>query len=241
MKQSTGAKFLDTSEKDVATALITGAGRRIGRAIATALAADGWQVIIHYNRSSEEADKLVDEIEEKGGRAGAVRCDLSDASAVEGARRRVRRAVRAARRAHQQRLALRIRRHPVADPRILGRAYADQSGGAGVSVSGLRARAGSGPQRRYRQHHRSTRAPAGARFPVLYPVEVSAQRRNGGARPGARAAHSRQRRRPGTGPTEHSPDPRRLRRRKSPAHCYSGPAHRKRLPTPSGSSSPPRR
>jgi NAD(P)-dependent dehydrogenase (short-subunit alcohol dehydrogenase family) len=60
-----------------ATALITGAARRIGRAIALDLAAAGWCVAIHYRRSKDEADALADEIRAKGGEAAAIAADLS--------------------------------------------------------------------------------------------------------------------------------------------------------------------
>ncbi|TVR97829.1 MAG: SDR family oxidoreductase [Rhodospirillales bacterium] len=58
------------------TALVTGAGRRIGRAIALALAGDGWKVAVHYNRSDAEARAVVEEIAEAGGRSVPVRGDL---------------------------------------------------------------------------------------------------------------------------------------------------------------------
>ena len=41
--------------------LITGAAVRVGAAIARTLAADGWRVVVHYNRSSEEAEALAAE------------------------------------------------------------------------------------------------------------------------------------------------------------------------------------
>jgi NAD(P)-dependent dehydrogenase (short-subunit alcohol dehydrogenase family) len=63
--------------------LITGAGKRIGRALAEALAADGWAIAAHYAGSRTEAESLVAEIEENGGKAIALRADLRDAAAVE--------------------------------------------------------------------------------------------------------------------------------------------------------------
>ena len=53
------------------TALVTGASRGIGRAIARRLAADGAHVFIHYNSSSAKADELVAEIAQAGGSAEA--------------------------------------------------------------------------------------------------------------------------------------------------------------------------
>lgn len=64
-------------------ALVTGAARRIGRALSLALAADGYAVAIHHRRSHEAAHGLVEEIERKGGRAVALSADLADESAVE--------------------------------------------------------------------------------------------------------------------------------------------------------------
>jgi len=61
------------------TVLITGAARRIGRAIALALAREGWPVGVHYRRSREEAEKLVAEVRGFGSTAVALSCDLSDA------------------------------------------------------------------------------------------------------------------------------------------------------------------
>ncbi len=63
------------------TALITGAARRIGKAIALALADDGWQVVIHHNASCEDAERLADEILAKGGEAKTIQCDLADPAA----------------------------------------------------------------------------------------------------------------------------------------------------------------
>jgi 3-oxoacyl-[acyl-carrier protein] reductase len=58
------------------TALVTGASRGIGRAMALTLARAGANVLVHYGRSAHEADSLVDAIRAEGGRANAVSADL---------------------------------------------------------------------------------------------------------------------------------------------------------------------
>ena len=58
------------------TALVTGASRGIGRATALALARAGANVLVHYGRSAQEAESLVDVIQAQGGRANAVQADL---------------------------------------------------------------------------------------------------------------------------------------------------------------------
>jgi NAD(P)-dependent dehydrogenase (short-subunit alcohol dehydrogenase family) len=63
-------------------ALVTGAGRRIGRAIALMLGAEGWAVAVHYHRSRAEAEAVVGEITAAGGRAAAIAADLTDEAAV---------------------------------------------------------------------------------------------------------------------------------------------------------------
>ncbi|MBK5911195.1 short chain dehydrogenase [Rhodothalassium salexigens] len=65
-----------------APALVTGAGRRIGRHLALSLAARGHPVAVHYNRSGRDAQTVVDRIEGDGGRAVAVAGDLRDEAAV---------------------------------------------------------------------------------------------------------------------------------------------------------------
>lgn len=65
------------------TVLITGAARRIGRALAEHLARDGWAAGVHFHGSSIEADGVVDSIKRAGGIAVAVEADLSDAKAVD--------------------------------------------------------------------------------------------------------------------------------------------------------------
>ncbi len=58
------------------TALVTGASRGIGRATASALAKAGAHVLVHYGRSTQEAESLVAEIQTRGGRADALSADL---------------------------------------------------------------------------------------------------------------------------------------------------------------------
>lgn len=64
-------------------ALVTGAGRGIGREIALALAANGATVIVNYNGSKESAEAVVVEIVQKGGSAEAIQCNVSDFAASE--------------------------------------------------------------------------------------------------------------------------------------------------------------
>ena len=63
-------------------ALITGAARRIGRAIALDLARHGWDVAVHFHSSADEADSLVREIEALGRRAIALGADLRNEDEV---------------------------------------------------------------------------------------------------------------------------------------------------------------
>jgi len=64
-------------------ALVTGASRGIGRAIAVALAAEGAAVAVNYARSEAAAQEVVDLIRERGGRAVALQADVDDAEQVE--------------------------------------------------------------------------------------------------------------------------------------------------------------
>ena len=59
-------------------ALVTGAGGRLGRAMAEALGADGWAVGVHYRGSAEGAEETAAQIRAAGGRAETIACDLSD-------------------------------------------------------------------------------------------------------------------------------------------------------------------
>lgn len=76
---------MDDSSTSLAgkTALVTGAARRLGRAMALALAQQGVDVVVHYNRSADEAASLCDEIRRLGVSAWHVQCDLSDAGQTE--------------------------------------------------------------------------------------------------------------------------------------------------------------
>jgi pteridine reductase len=63
-------------------ALVTGAGHRVGRAIAVALGARGMRVAVHYNASADGAHETVRQIEAAGGSAEAIAADLTRAEAT---------------------------------------------------------------------------------------------------------------------------------------------------------------
>lgn len=65
-------------------AVVTGASRGIGRAIALKLASEGAAVIVNYNGSEEKALEVKQEIEAAGGRADIYQCDVSDYGKCEG-------------------------------------------------------------------------------------------------------------------------------------------------------------
>jgi len=62
-------------------ALVTGAGHRVGRALALALGAERMSVAVHYNAAREEADETVSLIEKAGGKAKSFPADLLDPDA----------------------------------------------------------------------------------------------------------------------------------------------------------------
>ncbi len=66
------------------TALVTGGARRIGAAIVEDLAAHGFAVVIHCNRSRDEAAELAARITRSGGRAAVVTADLTETGETEG-------------------------------------------------------------------------------------------------------------------------------------------------------------
>src|SRR5262245_9389345 len=67
---------------DLGAALVTGASRGIGSAIAKRLAADGRPVVINYRSNRDAAETVVDEIVKEGGRAVALQADITDPRAV---------------------------------------------------------------------------------------------------------------------------------------------------------------
>jgi 3-oxoacyl-[acyl-carrier protein] reductase len=71
---------LDFKDK---VAVVTGASRSIGRAIALALARRGCAVTVNYSKSRDEADEVVKSIKEMNGKAIAVQCDVSKREKVE--------------------------------------------------------------------------------------------------------------------------------------------------------------
>jgi pteridine reductase len=64
-------------------ALVTGSAKRLGRAIAMHLAAEGADVIVHYHQSSGDADKVVAEVKKLGRRSIALAADLAKKSDID--------------------------------------------------------------------------------------------------------------------------------------------------------------
>ena len=64
-------------------AIITGASRGIGRAVAERLGKDGFNVVVNYASSASEAEEVVSKIRAEGGEAIAIKADISEAGQVE--------------------------------------------------------------------------------------------------------------------------------------------------------------
>jgi 3-oxoacyl-[acyl-carrier protein] reductase len=72
-----------TKELDGRVAIVTGAGRNIGRAIALALADAGAAVVVNARTNREEIERVAGDVERGGGRALAVIADVTDANAAQ--------------------------------------------------------------------------------------------------------------------------------------------------------------
>jgi pteridine reductase len=74
-----------SDEKKLAgrVALVTGAGKRLGRAVALRLAREGADVAVHYGKSEAEAQEVVSEIEKIGRRAAVFSAELTDVAAIQ--------------------------------------------------------------------------------------------------------------------------------------------------------------
>lgn len=75
--------MIDKADKRARVALITGAGRRIGKAIALDLSRNGWHVAVHYAASRKDAEAVVAEIKAAGGVAMALAANLADTREAE--------------------------------------------------------------------------------------------------------------------------------------------------------------
>lgn len=77
---------MDESHNSLAgkTALVTGAAKRLGRAIAGALAQQGARVVVHFNTSERDAVALCDELSQMGVSAWPIQADLSKSAQAEG-------------------------------------------------------------------------------------------------------------------------------------------------------------
>ncbi|KAM0875704.1 hypothetical protein ACQ4PT_036642 [Festuca glaucescens] len=80
---STGASMDGWAQHEAPVAVVTGASRGIGRAIAVALGKAGCKVVVNYTKSGMEAEEVCREIEEYGGTAISFAADVSLEADVE--------------------------------------------------------------------------------------------------------------------------------------------------------------
>ncbi len=114
-------------------ALVTGAARRIGRALALDLAAQGFAVAVHYHESEAEALSLVETIRGQGGKAALLRADLGQEAETQTLVERAQRLVGP--------LGLLVNNASVFDyddPRVLGPPHRAQPARAAGADPGLR-------------------------------------------------------------------------------------------------------
>ena len=149
------------------TVLVTGAARRIGKAIVDALAGDGWRIALHYGGSADEAEAGAAELRARGAEVALYGADLRDEAPGPGIDPAHRRRDGRRRLPCQQRLGVRARLSRRCRPGKLGCAHGGQSAGAVRSHASLRGPV-PGRKRQYYQHPGPTGVEPDAAFFVLH-------------------------------------------------------------------------